>query len=147
MGPETAPVIIQASEPGAAVEDTAQVEAQTEAAVEIAEIEAEARVDIAESNNAAAVEIAEAMAETQEIDDEWLTFRFGAVEGGLAEIQSQMASIQETLSALTALALSTPTAQPAEPPPEVIVETPPEQTPPANGADLQAEKTRVRRLM
>jgi hypothetical protein len=147
MGPENAPVIIQASEPGAAVQDTAQIAAQTEAAVQIAEIEAEARVDIAESNNAAAVEIAEAMAETQEIDDEWLTSRFGAVEGVLVEMRSQLATIQETLSALAALALSTPTAQPAEPPPEVIVETPPEQTAPANGADLPAEKTRVRRLM
>jgi hypothetical protein len=148
MGPENAPVIIQASEPGAAAaEDTAQIAAQTDAAVEVAEIEASARVEIAESNNAAAVEIAEAMAESQEIDDEWLTSRFDALEGVLAEMRSQLATIQETLSALAALALSTPTARPAEPPPEVIVETPTEPTPPANGADLPAEKTRVRRLM
>jgi len=146
---DDAPTVIVAPDPGAAEEETAQVEASSEAAVEIAQIEADARVAIAESNNEAAVEVAEAMADSLEIDDQWLQSQFGAVGEGLANLLRQMEAVNETISAVAAILLqSTPTPQPAV----EVVETPPEPTPPPEAtppasADAPPEKTRVRRLM
>jgi len=148
MDPNETPAVIIAPEPGAAAEDTAQVEAASEAAVEIAQIEAAAEVAIAESNNEAAVEIAEAMADNMEIDDQWLQSQFGAVGDGLANLSRQLEAINETLSAVAAILLqSTPTLPQAEQPPEPPTPPPePEPTPPAS-EEGPPEKTRVRRLM
>lgn len=109
----------------AAEAQTASTEAHTEAAVEIAAIEAEtaqaeteAAVAIAETQAEAAVAIAEAQA--QEIDEEWLMSEFAALRSSQAETQMQLAQMAEAIGLLasTQLQPSTPT-----PPPETEAET------------------------
>ena len=119
----------------AAVEQTEQVETATDAAVEIATVEADARVEQTALETAAAVEIAETAAQAEDAEDErlWQEFldRFAAVEATVARLSAMQ---EETLAAVSAIAAamiapthSTPTnsEQVTEViPAEVTVETP-----------------------
>lgn len=134
-----------------AVEDSVQVEAQTGAAVEIAQIEADAAVAIVEAQTEAAVQIAEA--ESEEYDTEWLRSEFQRLAEGHARLFDQLTAIAETQSAMAALLLSSPNLSPPTPPQpepgtvEAMAVTPPADADAPPVAEAEAERRRVRRFL
>jgi hypothetical protein len=140
---DDAPSVVDAIQEG----ETDRVETATEAAVEIATVEAAAAVQIAEAQAEAAVEIAEAQAAATEIDEQWLQSEFAGVRDALAALSLQMEQVLAGLASIAGAMVEqlTPTPPPTltEPTPDL---TPaPAPTPPDAEAAPQAAETPRRR--
>jgi hypothetical protein len=124
---------------------TEQTETVTEAAVDIAEIEAERDVTIAEIQADTTETIVEAQVEQTEVVDAWrseletLRAALSACENRLMAMEQQIASLTETATAqASAIMLLTPPT-----PSEGEGEAPPEESPDGpreNGADHEATR-------
>lgn len=108
-------------------------ETVSEAAVEIAQINAEASVEITQSNNETVIELAQITAEQSEDDTEWLEARLGEFEARVGSLLGSTLSTLEPLlrellsnqgKLLTLMTPSAPVEVIAEPIPELIPETP-----------------------
>lgn len=139
-------VIVNAGDTAETASEAAAVaETTTEAAVEIAQIEADKEIKLAEiaaETQTAANEtmLAQTAIASQTIGDEWTT-RLASLEASQAEIAGQLAACQAMVEALTTSLSST---QPAAP--ETVVVTEPEITevvePEGGAVDLPVAETR-----
>lgn len=136
------------SEPVAEAQAEA-ITAASDAAVEIAQIEADARVEIAQSDNATSVAITEIVHANDEDDLLWLRGQLDALQVSLVSQEAKLSSMEQQQASMTAMLTSLLILIP--PPP--VVEVIPEEAPlivenpdlSASVADTPNEAPRPRR--